>query len=97
MKRNTITDLSELKEFRNKSYNLKQINYNPDNHIGIWEVYGVDNKICGYEIVRGVLTLDNNFNTYWTYPTEEQFGDYGWYVGSYNRAIDKYNQILEQC
>lgn len=87
------TDLSEKKTFIRAGYTYNQITFDPEHKIGIWSLSTSDGKPAGFEVVRGVKKKNSDGSITFTYPSSEQFGTSGWYYGTLEGALGKYNQL----
>ena len=88
------TDISEKMEFRRAGYDYKNVVFDAAHHCGIWKMTKViDGKVedMGYEVVRGVKKINPDDSIVYVYPSDEQFGVYGFFT----YRLDKCREILE--
>lgn len=88
-------DLTEMFEFDRCGYHYVNICYDKDNHKGIWEMRKGD-RSYGFEVVRGKKYKNPDGNIVYIYPSDEQFGTYGWYLcgrNALNRSLDKLKSL----
>lgn len=88
-------DLTEKFEFTRAGYHYVNICYNKENHKGIWELRR-DNKCFGFEVVKGLKTKNPDGSVVYVYPSDEQFGRYGWYLcgrNALNMSLEKLKSL----
>lgn len=73
------TDISERKGFAFQDDTLKQCEYNEETGLWLYERYTPKGRLMGYEMVRGVRKVNPNGEVVHSYPSSEQFGNYGWF------------------
>lgn len=88
-KRIGFRDISQKMTFRRAGYDYENIVYDPLHHCGIWKMTRViDGKVedMGYEVVKGVKRVNPDGGIVYIYPSDEQFGMYGFFTYSLERC-----------
>lgn len=93
-------DITEKKEFTRNNYSYKMIASDERNHIYLFEITPLEweKDYKQFELVKGIKVQNPDGNYVWRYPSDEQFGQYGWYIcGTHERCIrdikDKYEEL----
>lgn len=87
-------DLKEKKKFRRVGYDYSNIYLNNTTHCGVWEL-SREGKIYGYEVVKGRKYKNPDGNIVYTYPSDEDFGAYGWYICGKDALIKSMRKVKD--
>lgn len=88
-------DLTERFDFTRAGYRTICICYDKENHKGIWELRK-DGSCRGYEVIKGKKHKNPDGSVVYAYPSDEQFGSYGWYLvgkNALNRSLEKLKSL----
>lgn len=88
-------DIKDRLEFRRIGYQYVNVALDNEKHKGIWEMRK-KGKPLSYEVIKGVKKKNPDGNYVWVYPSDEQFGTYGWYVNrpdAWKRAQEIYQGL----
>lgn len=70
-------DISERNEFNRCGIHYTQVYADDTNHIYL---YKMNNRDYSYELVQGKRHKNPDGTVVYTYPGDEDFGTYGWYI-----------------
>ena len=92
----TARDISEKKEFDRCGIHYKQVYADDNNHIYL---YKMNNRDYSYELVQGKRHTNPDGTIVYTYPRDEDFGTYGWYISgtkeyTERRIAEKIHSLL---
>lgn len=77
-------DIKERKEFDRIGYHYTQVKADNENHIYLYEMKHNDPNVkipySQYELVKGKKHTNPDGNIVYSYPGDEDFGTYGWYI-----------------
>lgn len=82
MKEIFSTDIKDKKEFTRIGYRYTQVKAYDEHHIYLYRMERMEKPLpyYQYELVKGVKRKNPDGNIVYVYPTDEQFGQYGWYI-----------------
>ena len=93
------TDIKDKKEFTYENDTLKRLDYCETTGLYLYGRYdGEDGHLKGYELIKPVKCINPDGSTVGKYPSNEQFGTYGWYypartdLASLKRALTILNK-----
>lgn len=88
-------DIEERLEFDRCGYHYVNICLDTEKKAGIWELRK-DNKCYGFEVVKGKKHKNSDGSVVYAYPSDEQFGTYGWYLvgkNALNISLEKLKSL----
>ena len=89
-------DISEKMRFSRCGYDYQCIYYNQDFHCGVWRMTRKeDGRFSGYEVVRGKHRLNPDGTVVYNYPSDEDFGVYGFYGYHLDRLLVHLDEWME--
>lgn len=74
------TDISEKKEFNKNGYRYTQVLADNEKHVYLYKLSKPGIKYLQFELVKGKRYKNPDGNIIYTYPCDEDFGTYGWYI-----------------
>lgn len=94
-----FTDITEKRVFTRLNYEYKMVASDEQNHIYLFEMTPLEweKTYEQFELVKGVKVKNPDENIVYRYPSDEQFGQYGWYIcGTLERCIRDINNKYEE-
>lgn len=91
------TDIKNNKKFKKNGYNYTCVKADVVNNIYIYKMEHIDEPIpySQYELIIGVKRKQPDGSTVYVYPSDEQFGIYGWYIcGNEEVCREKINEKI---
>ena len=91
MKKTVKTDVSKKVEFRRAGYDYRMLVFDEAHHCGIWKMTRViDGEVLdmGYEVVKGIKTVNPDGTVVYRYPCSEEFGTYGFFSYNPDRCME---------
>ena len=89
-------DISEKMRFSRCGYDYECLYYNQDFHCGVWKMKSKGTgRFCGYEVVRGFRYKQPDGSIVYRYPSDEQFGTYGFYGYDLERLLRHMDEWME--
>lgn len=73
-------DISEKKEFDRIGYHYTQVLADNEKHVYLYKMSKPGNKHLQFELVKGKKYKNPDGNIIHTYPCDEDFGSFGWYI-----------------
>lgn len=74
------TDISEKKEFDRIGYHYTQILADDEKHVYLYKLSKPGIKYLQFELVKGKRYQNPDGEIVYIYPSDEDFGTYGWYI-----------------
>lgn len=93
------TDITEKREFTRINHSYKMIASDEQNHIYLFEITPLEweKSYEQFELVKGVKVKNPDGRVVYRYPSDEQFGQYGWYIcGTLGKCIRDINNKYEE-
>lgn len=89
-------DISEKKEFDRIGYHYERIFYYAPAHCCVYRMTRKeDGRFSGYEVVRGKRRLNPDGMVVYNYPSDEDFGTYGFYGYHLDRLLVHLDEWME--
>ena len=73
-------DISDKKEFDRNGYHYTQILADDEKHVYLYKLSKPGIKYLQFELVKGKKCKNPDGNIIYTYPCDEDFGNFGWYI-----------------
>lgn len=90
-------DIGEKRVFTRIGCTYYQVYADKERHICIYDIINQDGIHRGYEVVRGVKHKNPDGAIVYTYPSDEQFGTYGFTTLGTERTYDtEMAQLLDK-
>lgn len=76
------TDIRNIKNFKKNGYNYTCVKADVENNTYVFKMEHIDKPLpyFQYELIIGVKRKQPDGETVYVYPSDEQFGTYGWYI-----------------
>lgn len=87
-------DIKEKMRFSRIGYDYECIYYNQDFHCGVWKMTK-NGRFGGYEVVKGFRYRQPDGSIVYRYPSDEQFGVYGFYGYDLERLLVHLDRWME--
>mgnify|MGYP003293731388 CR=1 FL=1 len=89
------TDIKDKKVFNRIGCTYYQVYADHDNHIYVYDIINQDGIHRGYEVVKGLKRKNPDGSTVYVYPSDEQFGIYGFAtIGTESTYDTEMTQVL---
>lgn len=73
-------DISEKKEFDRIGYHYIQVLADDEKHVYLYKLEMPGIPYLQYELVKGKKCKNPDGSIIYTYPCDEDFGNFGWYI-----------------
>lgn len=80
-------DIKDKTHFRRIGYDYYRVYFDATRHIAVYEM-SKDGKHKGYEVIKGKKHKNPDGTIVFVYPSDEDFGIYGWYVNFVDENIE---------
>lgn len=74
------TDIKEKKEFNRIGHHYTQVLADDEKHIYLYRMDKDGIRYAQYELVKGKKVKNPDGSIVFIYPSDEDFGTYGWYI-----------------
>ena len=88
-------DIREKNTFNRVGYTYSRVFADDTNHIYIYQMTNKKGEHRGYELVKARPYKNPDGGVVYRYPTDEEFGTYGWYIYYGGRDIEM-EKIVEK-
>lgn len=95
MERPNRTDIKDKTHFRRIGYDYYRVYLDDERHIAVYEMER-EGMHHGYEVIKGKKYKNPDGSIVYTYPSDEDFGTYGWYIyfADANLEMEKISEKL---
>ena len=82
-------DISEKKEFKRIGYTYTQVLADDEQHVYLYKMSKPVMTTNEYELVKGKKYKNPDGSIVYTYPCDEDFGTYGWFICGTKERVTK--------